>query len=165
MPRGTLVTAEVSRSAAPRVLTTLLATLLSLAFFVAAPVDAEASVRASSREVSFVDLINDERAQHGLRPLRIRGELTRVARAWSGSMAATGSISHNPQLTRQVEDWSRVAENVGVGPEAASLHRAFMNSPLHRRNILNGAYTELGVGIVRANGMLYVTQNFRTPDA
>jgi uncharacterized protein YkwD len=38
-----------------------------------------------------------------------------------------------------------------------------MRSPAHRANILNPAYRQVGVGIVRANGRLWITQVFRRP--
>jgi hypothetical protein len=39
----------------------------------------------------------------------------------------------------------------------------WMNSPEHRKNILNPNYTFLGVGVVQYQGFLLATQNFATP--
>jgi hypothetical protein len=42
--------------------------------------------------------------------------------------------------------------------------QAWMNSAGHRANILNGSYTQLGVGVrANANGVLYFTEEFGSP--
>jgi uncharacterized protein YkwD len=43
------------------------------------------------------------------------------------------------------------------------MHRAFMHSPGHRANILNPAFRQAGIGIVKINGNLWVTEVFRRP--
>jgi hypothetical protein len=50
-----------------------------------------------------------------------------------------------------------------VGGNARQLHLAFMASPSHRANLLSKSYTEVGIGVVRHNGTLYVTEDFRRP--
>jgi uncharacterized protein YkwD len=55
--------------------------------------------------------------------------------------------------TRYVPDGARwlLGENIGWGTttlaQPAALVRAWMKSPGHRRNILNGRFREIGVGI------------------
>jgi uncharacterized protein YkwD len=53
--------------------------------------------------------------------------------------------------------WSAVGENVAAGQTTvASVMTAWMNSPGHRKNILNGNYKHIGVGITRgSNGVYY----------
>jgi hypothetical protein len=57
-------------------------------------------------------------------------------------------LHHNPNLASVTSGWEALAENVGVGPDVARLHEAFMESDGHRRNIL-GNYNYVGVGVVR----------------
>ena len=79
-------------------------------------------------------------------------------------MAARHSYYHNPNLGSEVTGWSALAENVGKGSDAASLHQAFMGSSGHRANILSTTYTEVGVGTATdSGGTLYVVQIFRRP--
>jgi uncharacterized protein YkwD len=148
-----------------RFVVTLLTALLTIAWFSVAstPANASSAVRVSSTEASFASLINADRRAHGLKPLRVVSDLTLVARSWSTAMAKAGDISHNPRLTRQVGAWRAVGENVGMGGAARQLHAAFMASPEHRANILSANYTELGIGLARHNGVLYVTEDFRRP--
>jgi peptidoglycan hydrolase-like protein with peptidoglycan-binding domain len=56
-----------------------------------------------------------------------------------------------------------VGENVGYGPDALTVHAAFMNSAPHRANILDRDYTEVGIGAVTVNGRVWVAEVFRRP--
>ena len=57
--------------------------------------------------------------------------------------------------------WFRVAENVGCGQSADSLHQSFMDSPGHRDNIMDPDFTDVGIGVRFADdGAMWVTQNF-----
>ena len=78
-------------------------------------------------------------------------------------MAARSTLFHNPNLTTDVRNWRYVGENVGYGPDALSVHRAFMHSTHHRANILDRDYTQLGIGAVVVNGRVWVAQVFRRP--
>ncbi len=53
-------------------------------------------------------------------------------------------------------------ENVAAGqPDAASVMQSWMNSAGHRRNILDPAFSDIGVGLAySANGTPYWTQDF-----
>ena len=78
-------------------------------------------------------------------------------------MADTGTLHHNPRLTTDVTGWRRVGENVGEGPDAITVHRAFMGSPAHRANILSRSYTRVGVGAVVRGDRIWVAEVFKTP--
>jgi hypothetical protein len=119
---------------------------------------------AASADYQFLSDVNSSRQQHGLKPLTMVSDLHSVATRWSQHMASQGNISHNPNLQSQGGDWQEIGENVGVGPSESSIEQAFMNSPAHRDNILNGDYTEVGIGTATgSDGRLYVTQDFRKP--
>lgn len=112
---------------------------------------------------AFVSMINSARASAGLPALSSRSDLTSVAAAWSRQMAASGTLAHNPALASQVSGYRYVGENVGYGPDAATIHRAFMDSPSHRANVLDRDYTQVGVAVVESGGRLWVTEVFRAP--
>jgi len=80
-------------------------------------------------------------------------------------MQAAGEIYHNPNLANVTSGWSALAENVGVGPDVARLHDAFMDSAGHKKNIL-GNYNYVGIGVVReTETKIWVTVVFmRGPD-
>jgi uncharacterized protein YkwD len=77
-------------------------------------------------------------------------------------MANSGSLYHNSRLAQDCSgmNWRILGENVGVGSSVDGLHRAFMNSSAHRKNILRGQYRKIGVGVVRGGGRTWVTVVF-----
>ncbi len=138
-------------------LAVLMFTLLAL---VAVPLSSPAGAADGVAETEFLSLINGERSSHGLAPLAVRTEVVPVARSWSDHMARQGKISHNPDLTAQMpSDWLRIGENVGVGGSADSLHRAFMDSPGHRANVL-GDFNQVGIGVSYGSRGMFVTVDF-----
>jgi hypothetical protein len=117
----------------------------------------------SSDASSYLSRLNTERANNGLRPLTMRSDLNTVAQGWANHMAAAGLLSHNPNLTSQVTNWQTVGENVGEGPDVPTLDTAFWNSPGHRANILDSSYQDIGLGTAYADGVLWITIDFRKP--
>jgi hypothetical protein len=122
------------------------------------------AAHASAEESQFVSLTNSARGSHGMRSYTVAGDLVTIARRHAKEMAAKHTIYHNPNLGNEVSGWQAVGENVGMGGDAASIHNAFMNSAPHRANILDGDFTQVGIGTARDDkGTLYVTEVFRKP--
>lgn len=121
-----------------------------------------AAASTIDEESCFVSAINSARASAGVGSLGVNGALVTMARTWSATMAAAGYIYHNPNLTTLApSNWLNLGENVGVGPTCDALAQAFMNSPEHRANILDPAFSSVGVGVVdTADGTIYVTEDF-----
>jgi hypothetical protein len=137
-------------------------TAVLLAALLASLVAAQPAAADAAAESQFVSLTNSSRASAGIGRLSVDGELTSIARRWSAKMAADNRLAHNPNLSREVtQDWTKLGENVGVGDNPDQIHQAFMNSPAHRANILDGAFTRVGVGVVRGgDGRIWVTEVF-----
>ena len=106
----------------------------------------QAVYAASNDESGFHSRINAERSQRGQNTLSWSEDLAVVARRHANRMADEGNLYHNPNLRSDVDNWEVVGENVGYGPNVEDLHQAFMNSNSHRANILDGSYTQVGVG-------------------
>ena len=113
-------------------------------------------------EAAFVTKINALRASKGLGPLAVHSELVGIARNWAQSMANAGQISHNPNFPNQVTaDWRKLGENVGRGGDVDSLFQAFVNSPAHYANLVDGAFNQVGVGvIVKTDGTIFTSHQF-----
>ncbi len=119
-----------------------------------------------SNEAGFVHRLNQLRASRGLRPLAVHGGLTNMARGWSAQMAPAGRIWHNPRMAAQAPgNWARLAENVGMGQGVDSLHNAFVGSPPHFANMVNGSFDSVGVGVVQRGSTMFVTVNFMATQA
>ena len=139
-----------------------LATMLLLVVGTLALGAAPASADDAGDEAGFLARLNDLRTSQGLPALASNSALTGVARVWAASMAAAGTISHNPSLASQgPSNWARLGENVGMGMDVPSVHNAFVNSPAHYRNMVDAGFDSVGIGVVRnGSGVLFVTVNF-----
>jgi hypothetical protein len=120
-----------------------------------------APAKASAAD-DFVAKINQLRGSRGLAPLAVHPELSSLGQRWAGKMAADGYISHNPNLAGSVSaDWQKLGENVGVGYDVDGLFRAFVASPEHYRNLVEPAFTHVGVGVVIAgDGRMFTAHEF-----
>jgi hypothetical protein len=117
-------------------------------------------------EGDFIGRIAQERSARGLGSLAYKADLVEVARRQAQRMADRGEPYHNPNLGSEVQGWQVVAENVGVGYDVPGLHKAFMDSPKHRDNILHPEVTEIGVGVVKtSDGRIWVVELFRLPQS
>lgn len=116
----------------------------------------------SRQEKRFAAKINKARSNKGFGSVKLDPELSRVARHHTKEMVGKKTLHHTSLSTlgRRVTNWVTLGENVGVGETVTSLHRAFMNSPTHRSNVLYATYNHVGVGTRRAGGKLWVTVVF-----
>src|SRR6185312_7490548 len=73
-----------------------------------------------------------------------------------------GEAKFTERLSLQGARFSAAAENIGFGEDAETLQSGWMHSPPHRANLLNPAYTEMGVGIIRSGNRLWATEDFTT---
>lgn len=142
--------------------------MLSLSLLTSLALTAPLTVTApsASADVSaaeyLVGRINEARANHGLPRLRVSADLASYARAHSVSMLRHRTLFHTSNFG-VLCCWSSISENVGYDSSARRVHRALMNSPSHRANILDPTKKAVGVGIARADGDIWVTQIFRRP--
>ena len=109
-------------------------------------------------------LLNERRANNGVRKLRHNQRLAKAARAHAADMVrrdyfahtAPGGVSFVDRIMRQRyvepgQGWT-LGENLAWGSyqlaTPKSIVRSWMNSPGHRANILNGRFREIGIGVV-----------------
>ena len=135
-----------------------------------APAVAAPSVPAKSSTVQLrsdvVASVNHIRAQLGCKPIKVAKKLNKSAQGHANDMSAKGYFSHTSAdgrswVSRQrATGWKQPGgENIARGFGAAgSVMTAWMNSPGHRRNIVNCNFRYIGVGFT-ANGEYWV-QNF-----
>jgi serralysin len=125
-------------------------------------------------------LTNEFRAQNGLNALKLNEELTVTGEFHSLDMAKNNYFEHTgldgslpwDRAKRVGFDSKLMAENIAAGqysPE--SVVQAWIDSPGHRKNLLNATVTEMGLGYYKpaADGITarydhYWTQLFATSD-
>lgn len=117
-------------------------------------------------EQSLFDKVNALRAANGVRALGGNNDLDAKAQAWARQMAADNRMYHS-NLTDGLSqlNWRALGENVAWatdGPDVISrIHTLLTNSAPHRANMLNPAFTHVGIGVARAaNGNVYVAEVF-----
>lgn len=134
---------------------------LTLALSGAAVLGASA---ASASDASMFAQVNASRAAAGLPSYAWDAHLADVALGQAERMAAKDLLYHNPNLASDVGDFRWAGENVGYGPTTDAIETAFMHSPMHRANILDSDYTQIGIGsVVDSHGRVWVAQVFREP--
>jgi len=119
-------------------------------------------------EQRILKLLNRERSARGLQPLVADEGLTRAARLHSRGMAVDRQLTHQlrgeAKLTHRLNQaglfFNASGENVALASGAEEAHQALMHSPGHRANILRGSFNAVGIGVVRSEGRIYVTQEF-----
>jgi serralysin len=144
--------------------------------------------RPNKYEVYMLKLINADRIEVGLKPLKMQGDLTASSDAHSEWMLARDAFSHTgaggSSATQRMQaagydlkgSWA-TGENIAMQSERGNavfwddvrdLHASLMNSPGHRANILSGNFRDIGIGIEvgqftsggRSFESVVVTQNF-----
>jgi uncharacterized protein YkwD len=107
----------------------------------------------------FSKMMNAAREKADLPKLSLDPEASKVARKHTTEMVQRDLLHHTPSasLVRRVTRWEILGENVGVGSTVDSLHRAFMDSPPHRANVLFSKFRHVGVGVRKSDGKMWVT--------
>ncbi|MBZ5486500.1 CAP domain-containing protein [Halomonas aquamarina] len=117
----------------------------------------------TEQQQAMLDLVNEARSQarqcgeqsvDAVAPLAWSCQLHDAAKAHSDDMAENGYFSHtSPEgvgIEQRVEDqgyvWRAVGENIAAGQSsAAGAVKGWLESPGHCRNIMNGAFTQMGM--------------------
>jgi len=123
---------------------------------------------ASSAEREVIQKANAERATAGLPPLKVDATLMKAARQHSANMAKQGKLEHvldNKGPGERLADLGMrptfTGENCAQGQQTgAEAMLSWMGSEGHRGNILNPAYTHIGVGKADGENGPYWTQVF-----
>ncbi len=129
---------------------------------------------SSSYVTQIANLINNARAQAGLAPLSVNATLTAAAQGHSVDMACHGVISHtgsdgsSPQERIVAAGYSPSysAEIIYGSGYPQTAVDWWMNDQVHRNEILNSRYSEMGVGyayVADAAYGGYYTVDFGSP--
>lgn len=137
--------------------------LIGAGFITAVPAEA---LTVTEQRQALLSKTNKVRANHGCPKLRLRSELNKAAQRHASDMSRNRYFSHTSQdgtswITRiRRAGWDEPGgENIARGySRAGTVVSAWMNSPAHRRNILNCKFRNLGVGYAQSGH--YWVQDF-----
>lgn len=124
----------------------------------------------------LVDLANGDRAENGELPLTMNPLLVEAAQLKANDMAAKEYFAHESPEGFSPWHWfievgyqfTHAGENLAVNfVDSEDVEEAWLNSPGHRANILNGAFTEIGIataeGEYKGSKTVFVVQLFGRP--
>ena len=103
-----------------------------------------------------LELINRDRVSNNLEPLALNKALSASALAKADDMAINNYFAHYSPSGKKPWDWINrdsypylfVGENLAINfASAEAVHAALMNSPSHKKNILNDRYQDVGLAI------------------
>lgn len=121
-------------------------------------------VNAQAKEINLenvVLLVNQSRESEGLSPLLINPDLSKIAGDKAQDMTKNHYFAHtSPEgvtpwfwFSENKYSYKYAGENLAINYDSAEEeHEAWMNSPTHKKNILNPNFTE--IGIATANGII-----------
>ena len=120
-------------------------------------------------EKAMLEMVNAERAKIGVKALTWDDTQVAVGRGHSGDMFRRGYFSHyspegkdvGDRLTEAEISYNVAGENLALAPTLARAHDGLINSPGHKRNILDPAFNKVSIGVI--DGGVYgkmITQVF-----
>lgn len=152
----------------PAVVVLFFLAAVSLFFFSSRAAAQSQALQRNDTERELFDLLNRERAAQNLSALKWDDALFKAARQHALLMLNLNSLKHQlpgePALDERLAAvgarFSFIAENIASGSSAQTIHNGWMNSPGHRKNILNPHVTDVGIAAVRGVGGLFAVQDF-----
>jgi uncharacterized protein YkwD len=145
--------------------------LLAIAylFFLAPIIRAQSALLPENdSERQLFEALNHERATHSLPALRWDDALFKAARLHALRMVNLNQLEHQlpnePNLEERLAAagarFSVISENIAIGPNPNTIHSGWMDSPGHRKNILDARLNSVGIAVVRGTGGLFAVQDF-----
>jgi uncharacterized protein YkwD len=150
--------------AAIRSLKFLLATAILFFFHLSA----NAQLQQNNSERQLFEALNRERTAQGLSALQWDAALFKAARLHALRMANLNMLEHQLPSESNLETrlaeagarFSVIAENIAVGSTPPIIHAGWMDSPGHRKNILDPRLTSVGIAAVHGQGGLFAVEDF-----
>jgi uncharacterized protein YkwD len=132
----------------------LVAKFILFSWFFYFPKTSEFAIVTSEK---LIELTNNERIANGLKPLKINDKLSQAAEGKAQDMLLNSYFAHTsptgitPWYWLEKNDYNYVAAGENLAKDftdSGYVHKAWMNSPSHRANIMNENYQEIGIAVV-----------------
>src|SRR5258708_13774343 len=144
--------------------------LLAAAFFFCFSACAYAQLQRNDSERQLFEALTRERTAQGLPALQWDNALFKAARRHALLMLDLNRLEHQlpgesgleGRLAEAGARFSVIAENIAVGPNPRIIHAGWMDSPGHRKNILDSRLTSVGIAAVRGPAGQFALQDFAT---
>ncbi len=131
------------------------------------------NVSAEEGKEMLFKAINYERKKMNIGSVKLNPVLSQIAYEKSKMMAEKQLFGHEVE-GKKTEDmlkerkikFGKMAENIGLNSSPRMAHFLFMSSPSHKANILESAFSEVGIGIYKAGDedpQWFITEIFILP--
>jgi uncharacterized protein YkwD len=157
--------------------TVLLLEFFSIGFILSPQLSSKISNLTAVLPGVLIAKVNKTRVSENLTELKENAVLAQAAQLKAQDMAKRGYFSHvDPDgnqpwyYFRQAGyDYKIAGENLAVNfVDSSEVHRAWMNSPTHKANIVQPRFTEIGIatadGIYKGRDAIFVVQFFAVPN-
>src|SRR5258708_1660747 len=142
--------------------------LLAAAFLFFFSTSASPQLQRNASERQLFEALNHERTAQGLFALQWDNALSKAARQHALLMLNLNRLEHQLPSESNLEGrlaqagarFGAIAENIAIGPNPRIIHAGWMDSPGHRKNILDPRLTSVGIAAVRGPGGLFAVQDF-----
>lgn len=154
----------------------LTVTVTFISFFVGVPAQAQTTSTSALTKANVIALANTDRSAVGVGKVVEDPLLDKAAQAKANDMAAKGYFSHVDPSGNAPWVWFKkvgyyywsAGENLAVNfNDATTLNNAWVNSPTHYANLINGVYTRMGIGIAQGTYQgkkaTFIVQFFANP--
>ena len=119
-------------------------------------------------EFRMFQWVNEEREKQGAPRLKLDRLLSQSARKHAVRVADSGELLHRfigedalmLRIAATGMRFSSAAENLAQAMTQEEMHEGLMQSPGHRKNILQPDYDSIGIGVILQNGHFVAVQNF-----
>jgi uncharacterized protein YkwD len=135
---------------------------------------------SSESSLSVADILaktNAVREENKVDRLTLEEKLQAAAQRKAEDMANNNYFAHTTPSGKTPWQWlneenyayQRAGENLAVNFENSSeLVQGWMDSPLHKKNLLNGDFEEVGIGVAHGtyegNDAVYIVEFYATPE-
>ncbi len=122
-------------------------------------------------KLQFLSLVNYDRNEHKISPLKLDNDLSRLAQFRSDDMARNNYFSHWDKSGQTANDirmnygiQTQVAENLAKDTNLTLAQYGLMRSAVHRSNILSEEWTRVGFGITKDDDGSYIVVQLFSED-
>lgn len=107
-----------------------------------------------------IQLVNVEREARGAAVVLADAALQAKAQTWADVLASEGRLVHSNLAQGAGSGWRALGENLAQATSVEQAHDLLLKSSSHRRTMLSGRYTHVGIGIATRGTDIYVVQVF-----
>ena len=156
----------------------ILGVIITLISYLGTVVVKNTGLLASIQSAFLVDLANEDRVEQNVATLTINPILVEAAQRKANDMAVKGYFAHTSPEGLTPWYWFKdvnynyiyAGENLAVNfTESVDVHKAWIASPTHKKNILDQRFTEVGIataeGFYKGRKATFVVQMFGKPRA